>query len=53
MKQISFCGMITLETSSTLSKGRFAMKQKKNEMYWVMAFVLAGSIQVFGKPFAE
>jgi len=30
------------------------MKQKKNEMYWVMGFVLAvGSIQVFGKPFAE
>ncbi len=29
------------------------MKQKKNEMYWVMGFVLAvGSIQVFGKPFA-
>jgi hypothetical protein len=54
MKQIFFCGMITLETSSTLSKGRFVMKQKKNEMYWVMGFVLAvGSIPVFGKPFAE
>ena len=30
------------------------MKQKKNEMYWVMGFVLAvSSIQVFGKPFAK
>ena len=29
------------------------MKQKKNEMYWVMAFVLAGSIQTFGQPFAK
>jgi len=29
------------------------MKQKKNEMYLVMGFVLAvGSIEVFGKPFA-
>jgi len=46
--------MITLETSSALSKGRFVMKQtKKNEMYLVMAFVLAGSIQAFAKPFAK
>jgi hypothetical protein len=30
------------------------MKQKKNEMYWIMGFVLAvGSIQVFGKPLAK
>ncbi|KPL22090.1 MAG: hypothetical protein AMJ75_08730 [Phycisphaerae bacterium SM1_79] len=30
------------------------MKQKKNEMYWVMGFVLAVYyIPVFGKPFAE
>ncbi|MBC8469771.1 MAG: hypothetical protein H8D56_09895 [Planctomycetes bacterium] len=28
------------------------MKQKKNEMYWVMAFVLAGSIHAFAKPYA-
>jgi hypothetical protein len=30
------------------------MKQtKKNEMYLIMAFVLAGSIPVFAKPFAK
>ncbi|MCP4261905.1 MAG: hypothetical protein GY774_31040 [Planctomycetes bacterium] len=29
------------------------MKHKKNEMYWIMGFVLAvGSVQAFAKPFA-
>ena len=43
MKQISFCGMITLESSCTFSKGRFVMKQKKNETYTVRRNDLAKS----------
>ena len=53
MKQNSFCGMIILEASSTLSKGRFVMKQTQNKMVWLVAFLAVGSIPVFGKPFAE
>ena len=45
--------MITLETSSTLSKGRFIMKQTKKKNVWLVACLGVGSIQVFGKPFAK
>jgi len=29
------------------------MKQTKKAMVWLVAFLAVGSIQVFGKPFAE
>ena len=41
-----------LETSSTLSKRRFVMKQTKKKVVWLVALIGIGSIQVFGKPFA-
>jgi hypothetical protein len=44
--------MITLETSFTLNKRRFVMKQTKKAMVWLVAFLAVGSIDVFGKPFA-
>ena len=47
MKQNSFCGMITLETSSTLSKGRFIMKQTMNTIVKLVVFLGIGSIQTF------
>jgi hypothetical protein len=45
--------MTILETSSTLSKGRFIMNQTKKNILWLVAFLGVGSIPVFGKPFAE
>ena len=44
MKQNSFCGMITLETSSTLSKGKFIMKQTMNTIVKLVVFMWIGSI---------
>ncbi len=44
--------MITLETSFTLSKRRFVMKQTKKIIVWLVAFLAVCSIEVFGKPFA-
>ena len=52
MKQNSFCGMITVETSSTLSKRKLIMKQTMKTIVWLVAFLGISSIQVFGKPFA-
>ena len=46
MKQNSFCGMITVETSSTLNKRRYVIKQKK-KIVWLVAFLVVGSIEVF------
>jgi hypothetical protein len=53
MKQNSFCGMITLETSSTLNKRRYVMKRIKNQLVTLMVFLGITSIPVIGKPFAE
>jgi hypothetical protein len=47
MKQNSFYGMITLETSSTLSQGRFIMKQTMNTIVKLVVFLWIGSVQMF------
>jgi hypothetical protein len=53
MKQNSFFGMITLETSSTLSKGRFVMKQIMKKMVWLVAFLGINTIGLCTEPFAK